>query len=72
MKISELLKTYRTKHHCTQEQLAEKLFVTHQSISKWEQGVNVSSSDNLIQLSELYNLSLDELIRGSLFFGNPL
>lgn len=39
MNISELLKTYRTKHHYTQEQLAKKLFVTHQPIANWEQGL---------------------------------
>ncbi|MBP1042422.1 helix-turn-helix transcriptional regulator [Vagococcus sp. BWB3-3] len=71
MKLNELLKIRREKENMTQAELAQKLFVTHQSVSKWERGENVPSVDNLLQLSDLYNISLDELIRGSSFFKKP-
>ena len=55
----------------TQEQLADKIHVSHQTISKWENGINIPSIDNLLILSDLYNISLDELIRGGNFFRKP-
>lgn len=71
MDISALLKKHRIKNELTQEQLAEKMYVSHQTISKWETGINVPSIDNLLLLSDLYNISLDELIRGSSYFRKP-
>lgn len=71
MLLSEQLKIQRIKNNYSQEQLAMLLFVSHQSISKWERGINIPSIDNLLLLSDLYNLSLDELIRGSDFFRKP-
>jgi transcriptional regulator with XRE-family HTH domain len=58
-------------HHLTQEQLADKLHLSHQTISKWETGINTPSIDNLLLLSDLYNIPLDELIRGSRYFQKP-
>lgn len=71
MKLPLLLKTIRIKNNLTQEQLSEKLFVSHQTISKWENGINVPSIDNLLMLSDVYNISLDELLRGSSYFRKP-
>ncbi|MBL1227529.1 helix-turn-helix domain-containing protein [Enterococcus sp. BWR-S5] len=71
MELPLLLKTIRIKNNFTQQQLAEKIFVTHQTISKWETGINMPSIDNLLMLSDLYDISLDELIRGSTYFKKP-
>ncbi|MCT3064540.1 helix-turn-helix domain-containing protein [Lactiplantibacillus pentosus] len=71
MLLAALLKTRRCQHGLTQEQLAAKLFVTTQAVSKWERGKAIPSIDNLLALSDLYNLSLDELVRGSAFFPKP-
>lgn len=71
MLLSELLKTYRLDRGLTQGQLAERLFVTTQAVSKWETGKSVPAIDNLLALSDLYDISLDELVQGSPFFKKP-
>lgn len=71
MNLNQLLKNFRLKNNFTQEELAQKLYVTHQTISKWEQGINTPSIDNLLLLSDLYNVSLDELIRGGNYLKKP-
>lgn len=54
----------RKKHSLSQEELAEKLGVSRQAVSKWERSEASPDTDNLIALAKLYNLSLDELIYG--------
>ena len=62
MIISSNIKKYREEKHFTQEELATRMNISRQSISKWERGDALPSIDNLISLSELLDLSLDELI----------
>lgn len=71
MNLNQLLKNFRIKNNMTQEQLADKIHVSHQTVSKWEQGINTPSIDNLLILSDLYNISLDELIRGGNYLKKP-
>ncbi|RRK11641.1 XRE family transcriptional regulator [Lactiplantibacillus garii] len=71
MLLPALLKLRRHQHNLTQGQLAAKLYVTTQAVSKWETGKAVPSIDNLLALSDLYNVSLDELVQGSPFFKKP-
>jgi HTH-type transcriptional regulator/antitoxin HipB len=52
----------RKKNHLSQEELAEKLGVSRQAISKWECGESLPDTDNLISISKLYGVSLDELV----------
>lgn len=52
----------RKKSGLSQEELAEKLGVSRQAVSKWERAEASPDTDNLIALSNLYNISLDELI----------
>ena len=47
----------------SQEELAEKLQVSRQAISKWERGEALPDTDNLISIAKLYGVSLDELKR---------
>ena len=60
-KIGYKLKELRIKHNYTQEQLAEKLYISRQAISRWEQGISLPDYDTLIKLCNLYCISLDEL-----------
>ena len=54
----------RKKKGLSQEELAEKLGVSRQAVSKWERSESSPDTDNLIALAQLYGLSLDELIYG--------
>lgn len=62
IKQGDYLKKLRTQNHLSQEKLAEKLGVSRQSISKWEQGYAVPDTDNMLKLSKLYGLSVDDIL----------
>lgn len=62
MTLGEKLYTLRTKQNMTQEQLAEKLQVSRQSISKWESDATRPDLAKLKFLAEFYQLSLDQLL----------
>ncbi|MDE6585584.1 MAG: helix-turn-helix domain-containing protein [Clostridia bacterium] len=63
--FNENLKKYRTAAGLSQSELAEKLFVTRQCVSKWEQGTNQPDLETLQKLSEILNVSVDELVCGN-------
>ena len=63
MKFNEKLIMLRKQHNLSQEQVAEKLGVARQTISKWELGETTPEMDKLIIMSELYNITLDELMK---------
>ena len=65
MKIGDKLKEARLKKNMTQEEVAEKIFVSRQSISNWENNKTYPDIGNVIALSDLYDVSLDELLKGS-------
>lgn len=48
----------------TQEEVAEKIHVSRQTISNWENGRNLPDINSLILISEIYAISLDELMKG--------
>lgn len=62
MKFSEKLQKLRKEHNITQEGLADKLNVTRQAVSKWESGTAFPDTEKLIQISKIFNVSLDELV----------
>lgn len=64
MEIGEKLKTKRMEANLTQEQVAEALSVSRQTISNWENEKSYPDIINVIQLSDLYSVSLDELLKG--------
>lgn len=72
MKLAENLKNKRKENNLSQEEVAKKLNISRQSISKWETGTSYPDIENLIKLSELYNISLDELIKGDSEFQEKL
>lgn len=55
----------RNKAGLSQEQLAEKLTVSRQSVSKWELGQSTPDLDYVVQLSDVFNVSLDYLVKDS-------
>lgn len=65
MKIGDQLKKARMDKNLTQEEVAEKIFVSRQSISNWENNKTYPDIGNVIALSDLYQISLDELLKGS-------
>lgn len=62
IKQGDYLKQLRTQNNLSQEKLAEKLGVSRQSISKWEQGYAVPDTDNMFKLSKLYGMSVDAIL----------
>ena len=62
MEIGKMLKEKRAEYELTQEQLSEKIFVSKKTISNWETGKTTPDLDSLIQLANLFNLSLDNLL----------
>ena len=65
MSFSENLQFIRAQAGVTQEQLAEQLEVSRQSVSKWEGGQSFPEMDTLLRICDLYNVNLDTLLRGS-------
>ena len=64
MEISEKLKEARQKSGMTQDQVAEKIMVSRVTVSHWENGKSLPDIVSLISLSDLYSISLDELVKG--------
>ncbi|MER2129280.1 helix-turn-helix transcriptional regulator [Solibacillus sp.] len=63
MIFSERLKKERETRDWSQTELAEKLHVSRQSVSKWETGKNYPSIEVIIDLSDLFGITIDELLR---------
>jgi transcriptional regulator with XRE-family HTH domain len=62
MELAKKLTELRKANGYSQEDLAEKLLVSRQAISKWERGEALPDTENLIALARLYGVSLDELV----------
>lgn len=62
MEIKDILQSYRVKNGLTQEQLAQKLFVTRQAVSRWENGETSPNQETLKALSKLYGVSINTLL----------
>lgn len=62
MTFQERLITLRKQQGLSQEQLGYELGVTRQTVSKWELGVTTPEMDKLIQLSDFFHISIDELV----------
>lgn len=66
MELSRQIKKYRTQADLSQEELAEKIFVSRQTISNWENDKNYPDIKSLVLMSEVFQVSLDNLIKGDL------
>ncbi|MEY8321734.1 helix-turn-helix transcriptional regulator [Lachnospiraceae bacterium 46-61] len=65
MNFSEKLFTLRKANNLTQEQLAEKLDISRQSISKWEIGQAIPEIEKIIALSTIFDVTTDYLLKSS-------
>ena len=65
MSLGQQLKKFRESQNLSQEDVAKKIGVTRQAVYKWENDKSYPDIDNLIILSEFYNVTLDDLIKGN-------
>lgn len=63
--IGQIIKGLRKRNGLTQSKLAEIIHVSDKTISKWELGLSVPESDILVKLSEYFNISVEDLIKGN-------
>ena len=63
MTLGEKIRTARKQEGLSQEQLSEKLGISRSSVAKWETDKGIPDISNLIALSDVFGLSLDELIK---------
>lgn len=63
-KIGKFIKKIRKDNNLTQKELADKLGVTFQAVSKWENGKNVPDIATLKEISNTFNLNIDEILEG--------
>lgn len=61
--LSERIYRFRRKSGLSQEQLAEKIGVSRQAVSKWESGTSTPELEKLLALSECFQITLDELVK---------
>lgn len=65
MSISERLHELRKQAGYSQEQVAEMLEISRQAVSKWESGQGKPEIDNIVKLTEIYNVSADYILLGT-------
>ena len=65
MSLAENLQFLRAREGITQEQLAERMDVSRQSVSKWESGASFPEMDTLLKLCDMFHTDMDTLLRGS-------
>jgi len=63
--LGENIKKYRKIYNITQNELAEKLFVSAQSVSKWECGNSVPELAKLCEMAEIFNVTVDSMVKNS-------
>ena len=66
MKLKEMIKVNRQKKGWSQDDLAKQLNISRQAISKWETGESQPDVDKLLVMSEIFDITLDELIKGEI------
>ena len=60
--IGERIKKIRTENNMTQKELAEKLFVTAQAVSRWENGETEPSISTITEMSKIFGVTINELL----------
>lgn len=66
MQIHKQIRSQRNQMGLSQEELAEEIFLSRQSISNWEWGSKYPDLDSLLALSTLFEISLDHLVKGDI------
>lgn len=65
MELSKQIKKYRMEFGLSQDELAERLYVSRQTISNWENDKNYPDIKSITLMSYIFNVSVDELVKGS-------
>ncbi len=60
--ISKYLQLLRKKHNYTQDELAKKLDISRQAVSKWETGVTIPDLEILLKISKLYGITINDIL----------
>jgi len=66
MELGKQIKKYRSEHGLSQDELADQIYVTRQTISNWENDRNYPDVRSLVMLSTVFGISLDTLVKGDL------
>jgi transcriptional regulator with XRE-family HTH domain len=66
MMFYERLRQCREQPHLSQEDIAERLHVTRQAVSKWERGINEPDIETIVRLSDIFDVTIDHLLREDL------
>ncbi|MBZ5482513.1 helix-turn-helix transcriptional regulator [Priestia megaterium] len=72
MELGEQLKSLREEKNMSREELAQRMNVSRQAIYKWETNKGYPDIENLIKLSDLYEITLDELIKNDRTFQDKI
>ncbi|MDF2804233.1 MAG: putative transcription factor, like protein [Anaerocolumna sp.] len=72
MDLGKRIKDEREKLNMSQDELAQKMDISRQAISKWETGNSYPDIEKILKLSEIFHLSLDELVKGDKSFQENL
>lgn len=72
MNFGKNLQILRKMKNMTQEKLAEKMNVSRQTVSKWEIGEVLPEVEKLVELCDMFNCSIDQLLRGNMDYSNEL
>lgn len=72
MEFGKSLKEQRSKLGLTQQEVAQKLYVTRQTISSWENGKSYPDLNMLIKIGDVYQISIDNLLKGDQALKNSL
>ena len=66
MELGNQIKKYRSELQISQEQLADRIYVSRQTISNWENEKSYPDVNSLVLLSEVFQTSIDKLIKGDI------
>lgn len=66
IELGKQIKKYRLEAKLSQEELADKVYVSRQTISNWENDKNYPDIKSLVLISDIFHISLDNLIKGDL------
>ena len=66
MELAKQIKKYRIEYGLSQDELAEKLYVSRQTISNWENEKNYPDIKSILLMSYIFNISVDELVKGNI------
>lgn len=64
IKIGKFIASCRKEKKLTQEQLAEKLYITDRAVSKWERGLSLPDADKMLDLCNILDINVNELLNG--------